>query len=78
MSDADVCDALEPVSLEEINYSEYETGFEDGKKQGALEQKEKDKIDFVRHEQKYKGKEQFRVFFKDGTQQVFKIEGCEK
>ena len=38
MNDADVCDALEPVFLEEIKFLEYETGFDVGKKQGALEE----------------------------------------
>jgi len=44
-------------------------------KEGAVEQKEKDEIDFIRLEVLPKSKkEQYRVFFKDKTEQVFPIE----
>lgn len=54
---------------------EYKFAFEQGRKRGAVEQKEKDKIDFIRLEVIPKSKKnQFRVFFKDGTEQVFELE----
>ena len=52
---------------------------EDNRKQGAIEQKEKDRIDFIRLEILPKSKKkQYRVFFRDGTEQVFELEGVEK
>jgi len=52
---------------------------EDDRKQGAIEQKEKDKIDFIRLEVMPKSKKkQYRVFFKDGTEQVFELEGVKQ
>ena len=48
---------------------------EDDRKQGAIAQKKKDEIDFIRLEVMPKSKKkQYRVFFKDGTEQVFPIE----
>ena len=55
---------------------EIDIKLEDAKKEGAIEQKEKDKIDFIRLEVMPKSKKkQYRVFFKDGTEQVFELEG---
>lgn len=49
------------------------------RKEGAIEQKEKDKIDFIRLEVMPKSKKkQYRVFFKDGTEQVFELEGVKQ
>ena len=56
-----------------------EVGRFDGRKEGAIEQKEKDKIDFIRLEVMPKSKKkQYRVFFKDGTEQVFELEGVKQ
>jgi hypothetical protein len=58
---------------------EIDIKLEDAKKEGAIEQKEKDKIDFIRLEVMPKSKKkQYRVFFKDGTEQVFELEGVKQ
>ena len=58
---------------------EIDIKLEDAKKEGAIEQKEKDKIDFIRLEILPKSKkEQYRVFFIDGTEQVFELEGVKQ
>lgn len=66
---------VESNNLVEIKKEAYKKG----RKEGAIEQKEKDKIDFIRLEVMPKSKKkQYRVFFKDGTEQVFELEGVKQ
>lgn len=67
------------LSLKEWKYKLINKAEERGRKEGAIEQKEKDKIDFIRLEIMPKSKKkQYRVFFKDGTEQVFELEGVKQ
>jgi replicative DNA helicase len=55
-----------------FNIHDLKREYEKGRKQGAIEQKEKDKIIFV-HVEKVKNKERVRIVFADETIQFFDL-----